>query len=99
MEGKTALHYLALQNDIEVTAKLLEEDKMKEHSNFVNITNNVGQSALHIAAYLASPQFVTLLSSFKCDLDIQDCEGLTPLHNTILTSAPGNLDCFTLLIS
>ena len=98
-EGRTALHYLALKNDVKVAAKLLAEDQKKEHSNFVNITNNVGQAALHIAAYLANTEFVTLIKTFKADLDIQDCEGLTALHNTILTSAPGNYECFKVLIS
>lgn len=79
-----------MKNDIELARALLDEDKQKEHSNFVNITNNVGQASLHIAAYLGYAEFVKLLTVFRCDLDIQDCEGLTSLHNTILTSMQGN---------
>ena len=89
-DGKTVLHCLALRNDLEIAKKLLAEDKLKGNSNFVNITNSVGQASLHIAAYLGNAEFIKILIQFKCDLDIQDNEGLTSLHNTILTLTPGD---------
>ena len=54
-----------------------------------NLKNELGQSALHIAAACSRADAARLLLRHRADPNIQDCSGRTPLHVAIASEADG----------
>ena len=88
-DGNTAVHLLALVDNSECCKHLLESVKAQDRSKLLDMRNNMEQSALHIAAYRGNVELTKLLIMYKCNLDLQDNQGMTPLHNAILSSSEG----------
>ncbi|NP_001266228.1 neurogenic locus notch homolog precursor [Amphimedon queenslandica] len=59
------------------------------HCANVNITNDYGQTALHLAAKLGREDYIHILLSAKADPNIQDMWGQTALHVAIGAATPG----------
>ena len=59
------------------------------HRANVNITNDYGQTALHLAAKHGREDYIHILVSAKADPNIQDVWGQTALHVAIGAATPG----------
>lgn len=59
------------------------------HRANVNITNDYGQTALHLAAKHGREDYIHILLSVKADPNIQDVWGQTALHVAIGAATPG----------
>ena len=93
-EGRTILHYLAGKKDGEATARkflerLKEKDKLFIGRNFVSLTNNQGQSCVHLASQAGYLEFLALLLENHPELDAADNAGLTGLHLSVLSGEAG----------
>jgi len=80
-EGKTALHCAVLANDVQALRKLLERQEV-----IVNAKTRQLETALHLACSGSSrslDMMKALLQQENIDVNIQDAEGRTPLHNTV----------------
>jgi Notch-like protein len=54
-----------------------------------NLKNELGQTALHIAASCSRADVTRLLLSYRADPNAQDCNGRSPLHVAIVSEADG----------
>lgn len=74
----TLLHQAATHNRIEIAECFLED-----YSNDVDILNEDGQTALHIAAKEGFEDMVKLLIDNKADINKEDKKSNTPLHYAV----------------
>ena len=65
--------------------ELKEKDKLFNGRNFVSLTNNLGQSCVHLASQAGYLEFLALLIENNPDLDAADNAGLTGLHLSVLS--------------
>ncbi|CAL1265913.1 unnamed protein product [Larinioides sclopetarius] len=77
-DGYTALHLAALNNHVEVAELLVQQGKANMNQQNVNL-----QTPLHLAVERQHTQIVRLLVREKCDLNIPDKDGDTPLHEAL----------------
>ena len=104
-DGSTILHYLAGKKDgVETARKFLdglkEKDKLFSGRNFVSLTNNQGQSCVHLAAQAGYLDFLALLIENNPELDAADNAGLTALHMSVLSreEGEGGVGCLSALL-
>jgi ankyrin repeat protein len=95
-DGRTALHHLAvpLHDAVPQIHDPVDDDLENEHlgavltaqmkggggADVINHADNVGSTALHVAARAASDAAVALLLGLGADPNLPDGEGSTPLH-------------------
>ena len=60
------------------------------------IVNNLGQTALHLAAYINTPNVVDMLINSNVDLDTRNRDGNTALH---LACREGHIEIVHLLLA
>uniref|UniRef100_A0A0L8FS13 RING-type domain-containing protein n=2 Tax=Octopus bimaculoides TaxID=37653 RepID=A0A0L8FS13_OCTBM len=77
-DGYTALHLAALNNHVEVAELLVDQGKANMDIQNVNL-----QTALHLAVERQHTQIVRLLVREKCNLNVPDKDGDTPLHEAL----------------
>lgn len=74
----TELHVSALKKDVGQVRKIIQEEKID-----VDATDNLGNSALHIASGSGSVEVCRLLISLGAKMDLRNRNGLTPFHLSI----------------
>ncbi|XP_014677222.1 PREDICTED: E3 ubiquitin-protein ligase MIB1-like isoform X2 [Priapulus caudatus] len=77
-DGYTALHLAALNNHLEVAELLVQQGKAN-----LDLQNCNLQTPLHLAVERQHTQIVRLLVREKCNLNIPDKDGDTPLHEAL----------------
>nr|XP_042902854.1 E3 ubiquitin-protein ligase MIB1 [Parasteatoda tepidariorum] len=77
-DGYTALHLAALNNHVEVAELLVQQGRANMNLQNVNL-----QTPLHLAVERQHTQIVRLLVREKCNLNIPDKDGDTPLHEAL----------------
>ncbi|PRD31921.1 UNVERIFIED_CONTAM: mib1 [Trichonephila clavipes] len=77
-DGYTALHLAALNNHVEVAELLVQLGRANMNHQNVNL-----QTPLHLAVERQHTQIVRLLVREKCNLNIPDKDGDTPLHEAL----------------
>jgi ankyrin len=78
IDGATALHYAAYRGFEEMAQLLLE--KMTKSKIGIDVKNNLGQTALHIAARHGRDGFMRQLLFLGANVAAKDNVGLTALH-------------------
>lgn len=85
-EGRTPLFYAALGNGIEETRLMIQDYRMQ-----VNVVDNNGNTALHVAAWWSSSKIVRQLLDAGAKVNARNNEGEVPLlHAVRLYRGPGN---------
>ena len=74
-----------------------EKDKLFTGRNFVSLTNNQGQSCLHLASQAGDLEFLELLLQHNPELNTADNSGLTGLHLSVLSREKG-VGCLSALL-
>jgi NF-kappa-B inhibitor alpha len=88
-DGDTQLHIAIIQGmKFELMAKQMIN--MVPESDFLNISNNLLQTPLHVAVLTKQPSLVRHLVAMGAALDARDRNGNTPLH---LACREGLLEC------
>lgn len=77
-DGYTALHLSALNNHIEVAELLVHQGKASLDLQNVNL-----QTPIHLAVERQHTQIVRLLVKEGANLNVQDKDGDTPLHEAL----------------
>ncbi|GAU99720.1 hypothetical protein RvY_10678 [Ramazzottius varieornatus] len=77
-DGYTALHLAALNNHLEVAELLVKQ----AHAN-MNLLNVNKQTPLHLAVERQHAHVVRMLIKEGCDVNLQDKDGDTPLHEAL----------------
>ncbi|KAJ3341102.1 hypothetical protein HDU93_005734 [Gonapodya sp. JEL0774] len=90
----TALMRAAENGATECVALMLEKIPAAGLRKFVDLTNEFGQSALHLAAQRGHTDIVKLLLQAGCDFVGKDRDGMTPVE---LAKEAGHREIFTLL--
>ena len=80
--GNNPLHLAILNGDLGMV-------KFFMRPNLVNTPNNKGELPIHFAASSKDPQVLRVFIEKKCDIDVLDLRGNTPLHHACLA---GNID-------
>ena len=96
-EGRTILHYLADKKDGLATARkflerlssVREKDKLFSVRNLVSLTDNQGQSCVHLACQAGSRDFLALLLQHNPELDGANTAGMTGLHLSVVSREAG----------
>lgn len=81
-DGDNALHHAVLGNQVKIVEILFE--KVVDKKKFINSRNKKLQSAMHIAVCFEHLEMVKCLEKLGINLDLQDQNGDTPLHDSIL---------------
>ncbi|CAF0858490.1 unnamed protein product [Brachionus calyciflorus] len=82
-DGDRAIHHSAYGNQSKIIEILYEH--VTDKKKFLNSRNKKFQSALHIAVCKQHVDSVKILIELGANLNLQDCNGDTPLHDSILT--------------
>ena len=77
---------------------LKEKDKLFNGRNLASLTNNQGQSCVHLTSQAGYLEFLELLIENDPELDGADNTGLTALHLTLLSRA-GGVGCLSALLA
>lgn len=88
----TALHAVCIREDVKAAMQVFEHMDLQH----IDSQNDIGQTALHIAARKGLTEVVLKLLESGCSIEVEDNEGLTPA----LACAPTQdvADCLHLLI-
>jgi len=81
LKRETALHYAAIQGNIEAATTLLNSGAG------INLKRGDGRTALHLAAACNHPKFVELLLGKGAAVNAKDSAGATPMHLAALNGA------------
>ena len=81
-KGRTPFHIAALWNQIEVVCFCLDIEDFDP-----NVTDDDGNTALHLAVRRNYVQMAKLLQAHDVDLNIQNSMGQTPLHLAVISWA------------
>jgi E3 ubiquitin-protein ligase mind-bomb len=77
-DGDTAYHYAAYGNQPAVMELLL-----KKSTAAMNTVNSNSRTSLHVAVCKEHVECVRVLLAYKCNVNTQDNEGDTPLHDAV----------------
>ena len=81
--GKTPLHRASECHKFKAIDIILNADQSRI-SNFINIQDNNGQTALHIAVTKNQAIVISRLINKGADINITDSSGYKPIHNALL---------------
>lgn len=84
-DGNNALHTSILCEQFQILQYFLILLSKMKHLKILNVKNNEGDSALHIALKMSNATVVELLLNVGVDLTTVNNEGNTPLHTAILS--------------
>lgn len=90
-EGRSELHYAALEGDANKVKKLIKEGSP------VNLQCKQGWTALHCAAQANSPEATSVLIASGAELELKDVFGNTSLWRATMASK-GNGDVIKILL-
>lgn len=91
---ETPLHYAVKYKDVDVVRRLLQS---KNPSNFLDLQDAEGWTALHMAASEGCQEILMELLSSRANVDATDHLRMTPLH--VVTFEDEMLDAAKLLLS
>jgi len=101
-ENKTALHFTASKNNLDIARRLLENKPPAS----TRVKDKRGQYPIHRAAAVGSVPMVELLLKHKSPINATDVAGQTPLHHAIaeghgkflhcIISKPGTVACLNI---
>jgi ankyrin only family protein len=92
-DGDNQLHIGVMQGYMSAVSTLIS---LIPHPSVLDFQNNLGQTALHLSILTRQPRMTHLLVSSGAKLDMQDCNGNTPLH---LVAENGDVDCLQALMT
>lgn len=92
-DGDTFLHLAIVEARSDVIFPLI---RLAPHPDFLDITNDLYQTPLHLATLTGKPHIVRRLVVAGATLDIQDHSGNIPLH---IACRSGDLDCVQALLT
>ena len=85
--GDTALHYAVFMEDLEIVKEIVSAIKLEQLEELMNLSNNEGCTALHLAVYLGNIPLAEYLLNEGCDYFAQDQSGQTMLHYAVRISS------------
>ncbi|XP_054711647.1 NF-kappa-B inhibitor cactus-like [Uloborus diversus] len=91
-DGDTLLHLAIVEALSDITCPLIQ---LAPHPDFLDITNDLYQTPLHLAALTGKSNIVRKLIVAGATVDIQDHSGNIPLH---IAARSGDLDCVELIL-
>lgn len=86
-DGDTHLHLAVVRGQFDIILTLIF---LAPHPSYLDLQNNLHQTALHLAVLTSQPKVVRRLVLSGASLDIRNRVGNTPLH---LACERGDLDC------
>lgn len=92
-DGDTFLHLAIVEARSDVIFPLI---RLAPHPDFLDITNDLYQTPLHLATLTGKPHIVRRLVLAGATLDIQDHGGNIPLH---IACRSGDLDCVQAILT
>ncbi|CAL1269184.1 unnamed protein product [Larinioides sclopetarius] len=92
-DGDMILHLAIVEARSDIIFPLIQ---LAPHPDFLDITNDLYQTLLHLATLTGKSNIVRRLVVAGATLDIQDHHGNTPLH---IASRRGDLDCVQAMIA
>lgn len=75
-----------------MSAKIIE---LAPSADFLNLKNNLRQTALHLAVLTNQPHIVRLLVVYGADLEVRNRDGNTPLHLACMHGFEGCIEQLT----
>jgi ankyrin repeat protein len=88
-QGRTGLHYAALNGNLQIMAILIKAEVK------LNMADKLGDTPLHLAADRNQTEAAKLLLDLGAEVDPQDKDGMTPL---MIAASRGNLELVRALL-
>lgn len=78
---------------------LKEKDKSFNEKYFLSLTNNEGQTCVHLASQLGHHHFLRLMTEAGAELDTGERGGQTGLHLAVREADQDHVDCLSVLLA